>query len=266
MNTTLSVLVRRLDRIVGLDTGVIPWSSPVPCFGSLSSAALATVGLNPSNREFVDLSGQELDGEARRFHTLNSLGLARWSDAKKEHLDSISAYCQQYFFRNPYNLWFRKLDYVVSGTRASYYAKSATACHLDLIPYATISKWNALRPFQRSALSQAAGDTLGRLIRDSSLKVLILNGSSVARHFEELSEVPLKRREKKSWKLPRDSGSAVKGFAYEATINRFASVNLGRGVLVLGFNHNIQSSFGVTAEVLSTLRAWIAKRAKGAVQ
>jgi hypothetical protein len=81
-----------------------------------------------------------------------------------------------------------------------------------------------------------------------------------------LSDVPFEKKEKKSWKLARASAPAVKGFAYEATIHRFGNVNLGRDVLVLGFNHNIQSSFGITAEVLSTLRAWIAKKATGAVR
>jgi hypothetical protein len=129
-----------------------------------------------------------------------------------------------------------------------------------------MSKWNTLRPYQRSALSQAAGDSLGLLIRDSSLEILVLNGTSVARQFEELSNVPLKRTEHKSWTLARASGSPVKGISYEATIHRFADVNLKRGVLVLGFNHNVQSSFGVTTAVLSALREWIAMKAKEPVQ
>jgi len=238
----------------------------VPCFGSLPSAVLATVGLNPSNREFVDLSGHELQGEARRFHTLKSLGLDRWSEVKEEHLHSMSVYCQQYFWRNPYNLWFKRLEHLVSGISASYYARSGTACHLDLVPYATTSKWNTLKPFQRSALSDAAGDTLGQLIRDSSIRILVLNGTSVARQFEELSDVPLKKTEHKSWALARASGTPVTGFSYEAMIHRFANVNLGRGVLVLGFNHNVQSSFGISARVLSALRGWIARKAKEPVQ
>ena len=61
--------------------GIIPWSSPVPVFGSIDDSEVATVGLNPSNREFVDAHGNELEGAARRFHTLRSLCLERWADA-----------------------------------------------------------------------------------------------------------------------------------------------------------------------------------------
>ena len=261
MKNTLSLLLERLDHIARSGTGVIPWSSPIPCFGNLTSAAIATVGLNPSNREFVDLLGRELVGETRRFHTLSSLNLAHWSEAEKRHLDSIAAYCEQYFLRNPYDLWFRRLDYIVSGTRASYYNASSVACHLDLIPYATIPKWNALRPIQRSTLSQAAGDTLGCLVRDSFIKMLVLNGTSVVEEFEKLSDVRLNRREKKTWSLPRRSSADIKGFSYEGRISKLGGINLRRKVLVLGFNHNIQSSFGVTTKVVRMIRKWIATKA-----
>jgi hypothetical protein len=37
-----------------------------------------------------------------------------------------------------------------------------------------------------------------------------------------------------------------------------AGIDLGRPVLVLGYNHNIQSSFGVTAKVKCAIRKWFA--------
>jgi hypothetical protein len=69
----LPTLIGRLERAVELGTSVIEWGCPVPCFGNISRARVATVGLNPSNREFVDETGHELAGEFRRFHTLASL-------------------------------------------------------------------------------------------------------------------------------------------------------------------------------------------------
>src|SRR6266446_9734653 len=176
MDTMLSTLVKCLDHAALPGTGVIPWSCPVPSFGDLSSSKVATLGLNPSNREFVDSSGKELDGPFRRFHTLKSLGLARWADANARHLQLIVDSCRAYFRRNPYDGWFKRLDYLISGTNASYYATSAKACHLDLIPYATACKWTALSRDQRTSLLAAADDTLGLLLRDSPVRVLILNG------------------------------------------------------------------------------------------
>src|SRR5262245_26916409 len=110
MNTLVSALLKRLDEESLTDCGVIPWSSPVLSFGDLAGARVATLGLNPSNREFVDGDGNELDGRARRFHTLKSLGLASWSDARPRDLALIAESFRSYFAVNPYDTWFKRLD------------------------------------------------------------------------------------------------------------------------------------------------------------
>src|SRR3712207_6258313 len=86
MYTTLTTLIDRLDSSAILGTNVIGWGCPVPSFGDLSSSKVATLGLNPSNREFVDEAGNELEGPSRRFHTLTSLGLRSWSEVDARHL------------------------------------------------------------------------------------------------------------------------------------------------------------------------------------
>src|SRR5260370_4828043 len=133
VNGFLATLVERLDDPLLKAAKVIPWSCPVPYFGDLSRSIVATLGINPSNREFVDDSGMELDGPARRLHTLKSLGILRWSQATSLHLSLIKASFREYFVRNPYNGWFRSLDEIISGTRASYYGDASCACHLDLV-------------------------------------------------------------------------------------------------------------------------------------
>src|SRR5205809_4127565 len=132
MLTALTTLLDRLDSPAVSGTDVITWGCPVPSFGDLSNSEVATVGLNPSNREFVDESGGELEGSLRRFHTLNSLGISSWSHADARHLRLILESCRMYFFDNPYDRWFKRLDHVVSGTKASFYSPSCGACHLDL--------------------------------------------------------------------------------------------------------------------------------------
>src|SRR5689334_1163799 len=133
MHTTLATLIDRLDRHRASQLRVIPWSSPVPSFGDLSRATVASLGLNPSNREFVDDDGRELEGDLRRFHTLRSLQLRSWSDIDSDHLRLVTESCREYFFRNPYDRWFRRLDTVISATGASFYNAFFPACHLDLI-------------------------------------------------------------------------------------------------------------------------------------
>ena len=41
-------------------------------------------------------------------------------------------------------------------------------------------------------------------------------------------------------------------------------IDIGHGVLVLGFNHNLQSSFGVTSQVLQAIRRWVTEASKKA--
>jgi hypothetical protein len=260
LSATFEVLIRRLASITADATGVIPWSSPVPSFGDPSRAIVATLGLNPSNREFVDGGGAELAGEERRFHTLSSLGLKRWSDAEAAHVQQIAEYCWTYFSRNPYDTWFRQLDAIIAGTRHSYYEEAAHACHLDLVPYATSSKWTGLSRAQRLALLRVAGDTLALLLRDSPIRVLVLNGASVVQNFSDLANVALAERRMMGWSLRRVGSPDVSGIAYAGTIDEVLGVKLGRRVTILGFNHNLQSSFGVTREVRASIARWITRR------
>jgi hypothetical protein len=262
VKSVLLELVRRLDSAALSRADVIPWSSPVPSFGDLSCSKIATLGLNPSNREFVDDFGKELDGDSRRFHTLTSLGIRRWSDATAWHLALILDSCRAYFLRNPYDRWFRTLDHIISGARVSYYDRSATACHLDLIPYATARKWTELSPPQRASLMALSGNTLALLLRDSPVRLLIINGSSVAQHLERIAGIRLEREPMLHWSLPRRAREAVMGFAYRGAMRVISGVPLGREVVVLGFNHNIQSSFGVTVGVRAAIRRWIARAAQ----
>lgn len=248
-------LLKRIDDSTLHRAGVIPWSCPVPVFGNIGSSIVATVGLNPSNKEFVDDRGRELEGPARRFETLHSLGLTAWKQANSHHVSKVWDACEQYFCRNPYDTWFKKLDLLISETGASYYFGSAA--HLDLIPYATQLKWSSLTLADRHALLVASGNSLGELVRASSTRAIVLNGASVVALFERLSYTQLEKMEMRSWALRRNMRPSIKGYAYVGRIRRIGDVNLGRAILVLGYNHNIQSSFGVTKQVTSAIRQWI---------
>lgn len=262
MNHLLAELVERLGADRAAATRIIPWSCPVPVFGDLERSVVATLGLNPSNREFVDRCGTELHGAKRRLHTLNSLELDRWSDASSEHLCRIDDVCRSYFARNPYQAWFRSLDAILSGARCTYYGEGANACHLDLIPYATECKWTELTFQQRSSLISFAGDTLAHLLRDSRVRLLLLNGMTVVDNLASIGCVSFDREKVRSWTLPRKSGAGIAGYAFRGTITRLAGIDLGRPIAVLGYNHNIQSSFGVTAKVKRAIRSWFAAATK----
>ncbi len=255
----LTALIDRLDSDLAHETGVIPWSSPVPTFGDLSIPRVATLGINPSNREFVDRSGKELSGERRRFHTLNSLGIKTWADADSQHLELMLGTYQSYFFANPYDTWFKKLDFVIAGSGASYYAPLANACHLDLVPFATEYKWTELSGRQRMRLLALAGNTLGVILRDSSIGILILNGSSVVQGFQTIADVSFRTEEVATWTLKRASTADVKGYASVGVADSVSGIKLDRHIVVLGFNHNLQSSYGMSNDVILAIRNWIAR-------
>ena len=263
----LSVLTRLLDRLDGdgvLQSEIIPWSCPVPTFGDLDNSQLATIGINPSYREFMDRTGLQLKGTLRRFHTLQSLGLEAWAEADSRHLDLMLDSFRKYFSCNPYDAWFRRLDFVIAGANASYYDYPSNACHLDLVPFATNRRWTELSGIQQSFLRQLSGDTLGTIIRDSHIGMLILNGNSVVRQFQSVAGATLQAKEIPAWSLRSHSRNMVKGIAYTGCLSEMSGIKLDRPLRILGFNHNLQSSFGVTSEVVSSIKEWVTRMAEGA--
>ena len=237
---------------------VMRWTCPVPYFGGLRRATLATLGINPSDREFVDLAGAELDGDRRRFPTLRSLGLPTWADASSLDVTAIVSACDDYFSGNPYQRWFDTLDAILRPAGASYYSLEHPAAHLDLVPYATQLKWGELRHDQRRALLLCGGDLLASLLRESSVELLVLNGASVVRQFEEVAQLKLTRQPNPAWDLPRRGADPVRGVAYTGSVERIGDVDLGRAIAVAGFNHNLQSSFGVTKRAIDAIASWVA--------
>jgi hypothetical protein len=222
----------------------------VPFFGTLASARIATVGLNPSNREFVDGEGRELADAQRRLPTLRTLGLRTWSEASSAQVREVFQACSDYFSGNPYDRWFRRLDAVIAATRASYY--DATACHIDLVPYATLEKWGLLTASERDVLLAASQSAFAQYLRASPVELLVLNGKSVVDAFEALSGTPLDKSEMSDWGLPRGE-TVVRGMQASGAVESIGGVNLERVVTVVGFNHNIQSSYGVTAAVVRAI-------------
>ena len=252
-------LLDRLERQASPDCQVIEWGSPVPVFGDIVNSRVATVGLNPSNREFMDENGAELTGCHRRFPTLNSLGITTWLEADTRHLDAMVGACRTYFHGNPYDAWFRRLDTVTASFNATFYGDNPTACHLDLIPFATKSKWTELSGTVRNELMDLASDSLVQLISHSEIEIIVLNGKSVVDYFQSTFKVDLQQVEIPGASLPRKAGPEVPGFGYRGVSDCLAGEQLPCRLLVLGYNHNLQSSFGVTRRAIDSIGVWLAE-------
>jgi len=258
-------LLQEVDELLALlggntlaRLGAIPWASPVVSFGNPLTSKLATIGLNPSNLEFMDASGLPLEPE-NRFETLQSLRLTDWTNRAAVEVGKVWWSCEHYFRHRPYDRWFRPLDKVLSGLGVSYYREDASACHLDLVPFATGKKWANLDSHDRSDLIRLGVPSLVRTIKASNVRVLVLNGSGVVKTFEQLIDGrPLLRRRVPKWSL---CDGRVEGYAYSGYVASLRGMKLGRELLVLGFNHNIQSSFGVTNGVVGGISRWVARQA-----
>jgi hypothetical protein len=175
-NQMTSSLVERLRRSPSQSS--VAGSLPVLFFGDLFIARVATVGLNPSHQEYLDRRGNELDGELRRFETLNSLRALDRASLSAEQCGRAIATMRTYFQPGkPVYSWFRSLDRVVRGFGVSY--DLGEVAHLDLVQEATQPTWSGL-PLQELAQLRAADQPfLYWQMETFPLEVVICNGRSV---------------------------------------------------------------------------------------
>lgn len=159
----------------------VPGSLPVLFFGDLPAARAATVGINPSRREYTDGQGQELTGLQRRFETLQSLGAADRSGLTPAQCDRAIATMRAYFRPGgPAYSWFAPLARVLRGMGLDY--ATGEVAHLDLVQEATDPTWSTLvatDPTEAEALRAADAPFLRWQIDAFPLHLLVCNGRTV---------------------------------------------------------------------------------------
>ena len=225
---------------------VVPESTPVVAFGDPFVATVATLGINPSGREFLD-GGKLLDGPSRRLATLRSLGADSLASLTDVQVLEVVKDCARYFDadRNPYRRWFDPLDKVLrASVGASYYERSA--CHLDLVQWATDPTWGQINDRAREQLLAEGLAHLRALLTFGNTGLVLLNGRQVLRHVEAVGLVTLNGR-----------GTMPLG-------GRTCSLYTGEreGVRYVGWSTNLQSSFGVSNEFKGRLAAWVSRVAR----
>lgn len=150
-----------------------------------------------------------------------------------------------------------RLNPIIGATGYSYYDRIDPACHIDLLPFATDAKWGTLASGRRQRILRDNSDLLLQLIQSSNLKMIILNGQSVVNEFISATGAELEIEDMPSWALPRTNGGKVSGTAYYGICEELNGIELKAPLKVLGFNHNIQSSFGVTTTVIRNIADWV---------
>lgn len=126
--------------------------------------------------------------------------------------------------RNPYRRWFDQLEPLLNAVGASYY--DGSACHLDLVQWATDPKWGALSRSSRRMLLQQDIPFLAAQLEHENVRLLLLNGTAVIRNFRKAFCVDIEERTRLD-----DHGH---------TTTRILSGRLFDRILVVGWSTNIQ--------------------------
>ncbi len=231
--TLPAYLEARIRRPVPTTLNVVPHSTPVVAFGDFYRAEIATLGLNPSRREFLSVSGELLPVALKRFETTISLGVESLESAPPTSLLRIVDACRDYFDlgHNAYMAWFGQLNEILRHLDASYVDRSA--CHLDLVQWATDPTWASLPDAARRELLQQDAPFLREQLRNHCIKVVLLNGRRVITELVAATGCALRRIELLPWR----------GMGAEILVGALA------GAKLMGWSVNLQSSFGVTTEL-----------------
>jgi hypothetical protein len=214
---------------------VLRGSTPVVAFGDLRKSEIATLGWNPSRAEFLDSRGNELVGDERRLETLTSIGETDLAGASADAVCRVFNACNNYFHRRPYR-WFNKLEKLPNQQGASYY--DGSACHLDLVQWATDPVWGKLSRSDQTNLIEADIRFLRNQLSQEKIRLLLLNGSGIAVAYQKRLDGTLRES-----RFP--GGTRLKLFAGCDPC----------GLKVVGWNINLQTSFGVSNDEIKEIGA-----------
>jgi hypothetical protein len=233
----------RIRKKVPMNSCIIYGSTPVVSFGNSRSATVATLGLNPSRLEFLDRRGTELIDSSRRLSTHRSLGITDLSIASSAIISQVVDECDNYFYHNPYHKWFNQLELILNACNVSYY--DGSACHLDLVQWATDPTWGKLQPATRYQLLQDDKQFLLDQLANENIRLLLVNGRGVWSQLQFITDAEFKEHDR------IETPGRISTQLYTSTI-------LGR-VSVVAWSTNLQSSRGVTKEQKSEIARRVAE-------
>lgn len=233
-------IAKRLAQAHSTPKAVVD-ATPVLGFGDFLNARVATLGLNPSQQEFLSRNGNLLAPPLARLETLRTLELAELKDASSADYQKILDGCLSYFNGpNKYN-WFARFEPILSALNVSY--KSGTACHLDLFQTATKPVWSGLEKADRLHYIKAEGWFFIEQLATHHIDKILLNGRSVINAFVTQCSASLQSS--------IHTSSCGRNFEFFS-----GSVQIGkRHIEVRGWNLNIQSSHGVTSAMTQSIGA-----------
>ncbi len=214
---------------------IVGGSTPIVFFGNIKNATVATLGINPSKNEFQK-DGKELVEKQRRLETLSSLNANSLSSLTQAQAEKVFDTCLKYFQNNPYKKWFDQLENnILKGFSVSYY--TGTACHLDIIQWATDPIWRSLDYLTKKQLIQSNIIFLERQLIEERVEILLINGKEATEIFKNyFKPTPIRHEKLLVAKKTCD--------IYEFDLSLSTKI-----IKIYAWSNNLQSTVGITNEM-----------------
>jgi len=217
-------------------TSVIAGSLPVISFGDAFRARVATIALNPSWAEFQKevrnrSTGKKeriwLQGPMRRLASRHSMGLTSDAALTDDQVEAAYDDCVTYFRRKPYS-WFKSLNqHLTQGLSADYY--DGTACHLDLVQWATglpQGPLQAQRPEVWARLVEEDATFLRWQLATTAADTFVINGKHVRETLVKVGLIPEMEHEVREFATSTGRSRKVSFLVGESDGKRYYSWNV----------------------------------------
>lgn len=226
---------------------IIAGSTPVLFFGNINNSKVATLGINPSKNEFLE-NGIELSEEEKRFETLNSLEATNHENLTNEHIEKVINSCLNYYNINPYRRWFDVLEnYILKKLSVSYY--SGSACHLDIVQWATDPIWRDLDDITKVQLIKRDIEFLSIQLQVEKIDTLLINGKGATEIFLEYFKPTLIKQDRL---LVANKSCNV--YSYELKLKN-------KIIKIYAWSNNLQSTVGLTNQMRAEIGNWVEEQA-----
>ena len=237
-------LIDRLLSVPKSQLKISEQSIPVISFGDFTKSKVATLGINPSKNEFIVKKNEQ-----NRFETFVSVGCEDLSLITENQISVVLSSFKGYFHNNPYRKWFDVLEkYILNKIGFSY--QDDSACHLDLVQWATDPVWQKLdRDVQIELLKDDVPFLLSQLTF-SNITLLLVNGrTAVETLFRNVDLLNLLNH--------RYEFLIVDGKKCTVT---YAELHIKKkAIKIIGWSSNLQSTVGLTNAMREAIGDWVLK-------
>ena len=237
-------VAERVRKVAPRGCSVLAGSLPVVSFGDFRTARVATLALNPSPLEFLDRRGHWLDGPHRRLASLRSIGVDDPRELDDAAVAEVVRESNAYFDGpNWYRSWFHWLEALITRAGLGSYVE-ATACHLDLVQWATRPAQRHLSHGTWRALVDQDQDFLSWQLRQTPAPTVLVNGAGCLRGLTAAGVVPAWEADELRFSTAAGAPAVLQVFTAEASGKRF-----------LGWNRPLAGA--IPAEGRALLRDWV---------